>query len=263
MTKVFEQKTLASGSGNQALLSDRQQLYNLEASQPEGTQMELLLTVAPAAGSVISALDKINQAAKSHGVLTWPGESDIAFATGTNQVALRWRRGQPWVLIVIGILVVAGVIIWYYLEGWRMQKGEFVNVYTGQKETPSQFLSTQVPAAITNPAAWLVAGVMVVGGLWIWHKAQLETSVEVRSMRKKVRSGQVRGRAARIQQQYQQDHDIELKRQKQAAREEQARREMSWREEQARREMQLQEERARRQAQMQGERARRQAQLED
>lgn len=194
MTTVFQQQTLASGTGNQTLLAQRQQLYNLEAAQAEGTQMEFLLTVSPAAGSVVSAIAQINDAAKRHGVLTWPGETDLAFPSGNNQVALRWRRGQPWLLIVLGILAVT-VVIWYYLQGWRLNKGQFVNINTGQTETPQQFLSSQLPAALTNPAVYLVGGVLLFGGIFIWHKAQMETSTVVRTAKYQARAKRIRDRS--------------------------------------------------------------------
>ncbi len=171
MSTVLQYTTLASGSSNTSLYDNRQALINDELAQSEGTKMELALTInSSVANQLQSAAATINHQANLKGVLPWTGNTDIAFVTGTNTVALRWTKGQPFIWILISILVVTA-IIWLYLEGWRYSKGEFVNVVNGQTATPGQFFQNQVGSLFLNPAFILTGiGLVFVGVLYLKHQ---------------------------------------------------------------------------------------------
>lgn len=104
-------------------------LYRQEAALPEGSLMQLTLTVAPVFGADVAETlaDLFNQAVATGTALgasgppvPWPGTSTWATG-GAGTLTIRWRKGQPQILVVVallGALVLAGVVIWGLITHW-------------------------------------------------------------------------------------------------------------------------------------------------
>jgi hypothetical protein len=115
MTQVFQLTTLYAGATGQQLQSVSASLNHLETSQPEGTQMQLVLAIAYPSNVVshfesTSALNTqiagaLNRALLAKGVTPWPGASTIATASGTNQIIIRWRKESAQILAIVALLV--------------------------------------------------------------------------------------------------------------------------------------------------------------
>lgn len=113
---------LASGSAfspsfNRAVLAAEQGL-------PEGAYVELTIDSVNAASAVVSGLNGRYQT----GQITYPGTGEliqgwpgypgrIAFLTSSgNGAILRWRKGQPWVWILLAGLLVVAIAVFVSLE---------------------------------------------------------------------------------------------------------------------------------------------------
>ena len=225
MSQVLQMVQINAGSTGAELSAAKTAMYNAELSQPEGTRMELILTLAYPS-NVVSAFTSVsetnvrmaalvNTACRDAGVTPWPGASNIATPLGSNQIAIQWTKESAQILVVIGVLaalavavyalpgggyilalaaaLVGGFAIYEWINGWRYEKGMFVNVNTGQTETPQQFFSTQLPAALGNPMFYIVGGVLLVGGVWLWRKAETESTTVVRNAKASARAKRIRG----------------------------------------------------------------------
>lgn len=227
MSTVFQFATIQSGSTGAELSAAKNAMYAAENAQPEGTKMELILTLSYPA-SIVQAFASsaalnahmasiINTACQDAHVTPWSGTTTIATPLGANQVVLRWTKEAPWILIIIGVLAGLAVIfyavpgggyilaaiaalgvgfaIYEWINGWRFEAGKFVNVNTGVSLTPGQFFQTQIPAALGNPMFYIVGGVLLVGGVWLWRKAERETTEVVRDAKSKSRASHIRAKA--------------------------------------------------------------------
>jgi hypothetical protein len=89
-----------------------------EGSQPEGSPMQLTLPGLPDAGAIAADLNQAWAQGKivdsaGEALPAWPGAAQIAYLDSGGALVLRWVKGQPWVWIVVAILVaVAGVAVW-------------------------------------------------------------------------------------------------------------------------------------------------------
>lgn len=163
--QVLQFSTLATGTAGYGLYNERNTLYTTEATQPEGTQMALVLNLSyPASvlgSSTVEAFtqhlaDGFNAAAhaggsiiQQYGSIDPPtGQAQYATATGGSQLTIRWTKGQIGILIVILLLAVVAVGLYVWVQGWRFEKGQFVNVNTNQTEGPGTFFGTTLPNEI-------------------------------------------------------------------------------------------------------------------
>ena len=227
MSQVFQATVLNTGTTGSQLQAVSQDMFNVELSQPEGTRMELILTLAYPS-NVVSAFASVsetnirmaalvNTACKDAGVTPWPGATNIATPLGSNQIAIQWTKESAQILVVIGVLAALAVIVYAlpgggyilalaaalgvgfaifeWINGWRYEKGMFVNVNTGQTETPKQFFSTQLPAALGNPMFYFVGVGLLVGGVYLYRKAQLESTEVVRGARTNAKARTISARS--------------------------------------------------------------------
>ena len=227
MSQVFQATVLNTGTTGSQLQAVSQDMFNVELSQPEGTRMELILTLAYPS-NVVSAFSSVsetnvrmaalvNTACKDAGVTPWPGATNIATPLGSNQIAIQWTKESAQILIVIGVLAAlavavyalpgggyilalaaalgVGFAIYEWINGWRFEKGMFVNVNTGQSLTPGQFLQQQLPAALGNPMFYVVGGGLLIGGVLLWRKAQLESTEVVRGARNNAKARAISARS--------------------------------------------------------------------
>ena len=225
MSQVFQATVLNTGTTGSQLQAVSQDMFNVELSQPEGTRMELILTLAYPS-NVVSAFSSVsetnvrmaalvNTACKDAGVTPWPGATNIATPLGSNQIAIQWTKESAQILIVIGVLAALAVIVYAlpgggyilalaaalgvgfaifeWINGWRYEKGMFVNVNTGVSETPQQFFSTQLPAALGNPMFYVVGIGLLVGGVYLYRKAETESTTVVRKAKAVARAKRIRG----------------------------------------------------------------------
>ena len=184
MAQTLQTTVLASGVDSTSLYANRMALYNYENAQPEGALMELSLTLnlpKSASMTVDQIAASFNTKAKNQGIVPWPGTTDLAYTASPSQLSIRWKKGQPWILIVIGIILVVIVAVIIYLQGWRFEKGMFVNINTGQQETPGQFLQKGLPQALGNavqgafnnlPLVLVGAGVLFFGTMALLNKGR-------------------------------------------------------------------------------------------
>lgn len=182
MSQVFQLATINSGSTGAQLKAAGSALYAAENSQPEGTKMELVLTLTYPS-NVVSAFSSVsaanartaallNTACLDAHITPWAGATNIATPMGTNQIALQWTKGSAWILVVIGIIaglalfltfvpgagwiltiagaLGAGIALYEWISGWRFEHGMFVNVNTNQSVTPEQFFSKTLPQDLGN-----------------------------------------------------------------------------------------------------------------
>jgi hypothetical protein len=122
--------TLASGTSPLTAGGVGNELNRLESALPEQSLMQLSLQVRPVLGQDLAAAiaAAFNDAVASGRLLgahpappRWPGAA--TWATGSNgQVTIRWIKGQPQILVVIGVLallVVAGIVILGLITHWQ------------------------------------------------------------------------------------------------------------------------------------------------
>lgn len=101
-----------------------QEVLSAETDQPEGAQMELVLTGltnpvtgAPAAAQLANAVNSewagghITDA-NGHSPPSWPGANQIAYASGST-LTLQWVKGQPWVWLIVGVLLAVAALALY------------------------------------------------------------------------------------------------------------------------------------------------------
>lgn len=124
-------RTIASLTANGPLASGsvvspafNQAVLNAEAGLPEGAYVELTIDAVNAASQVVAGLNGRYQ----NGQITYPGTGEliqgwpaypgsIAFLTSGGQgVILRWRKGQPWVIILLAALLVVAVVVFISLQ---------------------------------------------------------------------------------------------------------------------------------------------------
>lgn len=153
-----------------AFLQDCQNIINAdvlaaETNSPEGSPMQLVLTGlvdpvtgSPAAAQLASAVNsewaqgKILDA-NGHSPPAWPGANAIAYASGST-LTLQWIKGQPWIWIIVGVLLVVAALALYEM----LAHGSYT-------------LSAAVPGSVGKAALsfgqWIVANwpVVVVGGV--------------------------------------------------------------------------------------------------
>jgi len=122
--------TLASGSSPLTATGVGSALNRLESAVPEQSLMQLSLQVRPVLGQDLAGAiaGAFNQAVTGGHLLggapappRWPGAA--TWATGQNgQVIIRWVKGQPQILVVIGVLallVVAGIVVLGLITHWQ------------------------------------------------------------------------------------------------------------------------------------------------
>ena len=163
--QVLQFSPLATGTAGYGLYNARNTLYTIEAAQPEGAQMALVMDMSyPASvlgGSTVEAFTQnlangFNAAAhaggpiiQQYGSIDPPtGQAQYATATGGSQLTIRWTKGQIGILIVILLLAAVAVGLYVWVQGWRFEKGQFVNVNTGSTEGPGTFFGTTLPNEI-------------------------------------------------------------------------------------------------------------------
>ena len=191
MTQTFETTVLYSGTTGAQMKSVEQQLYNIEDSQPEGTRMALVLDInypTTAIQSFASQTDAntyiaqlISTACRTKGLTPWAGETSYAFVTGPNQITIRWQKEIVGVIIVIVLLALLAVAVYEWIQGWRFEKGQFVNINTGQKQSPGTFFGTTLPnnlgSALQNsfnnlPVVLIGGGLVIYGLLSVANKGR-------------------------------------------------------------------------------------------
>jgi len=146
MTKL-DLTTLASGTSFASLKDRSGDIQKAEGELPENTMEQLTLSFSlpgQARAGFDWAVTRANDLAKSQGVLTWEGQSDVVSSVGDSAV-VRWRRGQLFWPIVIGLVVVSFIALAVWMNGWRYEKGEFVNVQTGTHEGWGKFITGTIP----------------------------------------------------------------------------------------------------------------------
>lgn len=115
---------LASGTSHLNASGVSNHLFALESAQPEGARMQLTLTLPTVLGvdpsDTVASL--FNTTVRAGTALAgagrpplWPGASQWATG-GQNTVTIRWLKGQPQILTVIGILALLGIAGFLVIE---------------------------------------------------------------------------------------------------------------------------------------------------
>lgn len=111
-------------SGSVASPAFNRAVLNAEAGLPEGAYVELTIDSVNAAAQVVSGLNRQYQ----NGQITYPSTGEliqgwpaypgqIAFLTSDRQgVVLRWRKGQPWIFILLAAILVVAVLVFVSLQ---------------------------------------------------------------------------------------------------------------------------------------------------
>jgi hypothetical protein len=106
--------------GSGTTLDDMQNYRPQEESTPEGSLIMLELSF----GSAISAdtVNAINEQCTGVGVLPWPGNTQIAFASADGMsLSLMWVKGFAFLPAILGLLaltilpVLLGVFLWWLI----------------------------------------------------------------------------------------------------------------------------------------------------
>jgi hypothetical protein len=154
--------TLASGTARLDAKAVASRLYTLEAAQPEGARMQLTLTLPTILGGdpsgTVAAL--FNATVRGGTALAgaeqpprWPGATQWATA-GDHTVTIRWLKGQPQILTIIGILAllaVAGFLVLEIITHWAFLHWVLTPISPG------------VPGSPSGLDVLLLAGAVIVG----------------------------------------------------------------------------------------------------
>lgn len=145
---------LAQGSGGTTLSNYQQQMYNLEAGQPEGTPMELQIDFGNMAYAA-AATGTINLQLGQQGATKWPGNSVFAYRSG-SLVTIQWMKEGVFIDIVLWLikLVVPAlgiVAIGHWLFGANKSSSS-TNTSSGGSSPPT-LLGT------ANSLIWVIGGV--------------------------------------------------------------------------------------------------------
>lgn len=159
MTVQYATTVLASGSSAPQIGSQVEQaLYNLESSQPEGTQMQLTLDIAFPSWAPLGAAqvaEAVNATMAENHAPMWPGATEYATVSGANQVEIRWLKEN--VLIDLVLLILAGIaagFIYSWIQHWSLSKNSPI--------PPLPSLS-QVLNPIKTPVGIVLAGAVLAG----------------------------------------------------------------------------------------------------
>lgn len=134
-------RPLAAGTGRLDLPSVQSQLRAAEAGLPEGARVELTLEFEPLTLPLYGRVDLARLAAEAvnraaaEGQLTsggeviqpWPEYRQIAlYDSAAGITRIRWRKGVPWVPLLVGILIgialVGGILLYLKIRGWTLSQ---------------------------------------------------------------------------------------------------------------------------------------------
>lgn len=148
-----------------------QLLIQTELSQPEGTPIQMTINNLSNASTLATQLNQkfkagqLKDTATGEPLEAWAGFSTVAQAQGSTLI-LRWRKGQPFVVVIAWAIVIIAVIITVYLivrelmgSSWSMSKW-VGSTASGQGASPG-------PLGIPW-WEWLVGGgAILVGGPYV------------------------------------------------------------------------------------------------
>lgn len=150
----YVQTVLIQGTGASALTSERQAMYNAEAEQPEGTEMELIVTLAtPSYLNVANPqqdfANAVNLGMQAKSATPWSGSDTFATVSG-DQIIIRWRKEGPFVWILVGIIL--GIALYVWITDFVLKKQSLTSaVALGTGTTTGTLL------------LWGIGGVLVIG----------------------------------------------------------------------------------------------------
>jgi hypothetical protein len=140
---------LAASLVNQAVIA-------AETAQPEGARMELVLPGMPDVQALANGVNTAwlqGQITDQGGsaIPAWPGADSIAFVDQNGDLVLQWVKGQPWVWILVAVLVVVSVVaIWDALHNTPFSLATFASS------------AVQAGSWLLKNWPWVAGGVVVV-----------------------------------------------------------------------------------------------------
>ena len=149
---------LAQGSSGTTLSNYQQQMYSMEAGQPEGTPMELQIDFGNMAYAA-AATGTINLQLGQQGATTWPGNSVFAYRSG-SLVTIQWMKEGVFIdvvlyLVKLAVSALGMVAIGHWLFGAKKSSsGTSTGSGSGGTSTnPPTLLGT------ANSLIWVIGGV--------------------------------------------------------------------------------------------------------
>jgi len=151
-----------------------QLIIQTELSQPEGTPIQMTINNLSKATTLATQLNQkfkagqLKDTATGEPLEAWEGYSTVAQAQGSTLI-LRWRKGQPFVVVIAWAIVIIAVIITIYLIARELMGSSW-----SMSKLVGSTASTQVKSA--GPLGipwweWIVGGgAILLGGPYVIHR---------------------------------------------------------------------------------------------
>lgn len=105
-------------------------LYNLygqydyiNSQYGEGDLGEFYMQFNTSPPGIQYAADNLNSQMESRGIKKWPGLNRYTFPSSDGKtLAVRWQHGQPWIAIVVALIISIMVIAAVFLILWQIKK---------------------------------------------------------------------------------------------------------------------------------------------